>query len=68
MGTAIKQVWGARVSTVFPRQGHYAHDPAVLAAYPAADVSVDGIGDLVRWDLDELVGAAVGHDDREGRG
>jgi hypothetical protein len=46
--TAIKQVWGARVSTVFPRQGHYAHDPAVLAAYPAADVSMDGIGDLVR--------------------
>src|SRR5881409_2133993 len=24
---AIKRVWGARLTTVFPRQGHYAHDP-----------------------------------------
>ena len=44
--TAIKQVWGARVTTVFVRQGHYAVDPAVLAAFPPADVSVDRIGDL----------------------
>ena len=24
---AIKKVWGDRVTTVFPRQGHYATDP-----------------------------------------
>ncbi len=31
--------WGSRVTTVFARQGHYAHDPELLAAYPPADVS-----------------------------
>jgi hypothetical protein len=45
--TAVKKIWGARVITVFPRQGHYALDPAVLAAYPPADVTVERIGDLV---------------------
>jgi FMN phosphatase YigB (HAD superfamily) len=41
---AIKQVWGARVTTVFPRQGHYARDAAALAQYAPADVSVEHIG------------------------
>jgi FMN phosphatase YigB (HAD superfamily) len=45
---AIKDIWGNRVTTVFPRQGHYAHDPAILAAYPPADVTVERIGDLLR--------------------
>ena len=27
---AVKQVWGERVTTVFPRQGQYAHDAKVL--------------------------------------
>ena len=27
--TAVKKVWGDRLTTVFPRQGHYAHDPQV---------------------------------------
>ena len=44
---ATKRVWGSRVTTVFPRQGHYAHDPALLAAYPPADVSVGRIGELL---------------------
>ena len=56
--TMIKKVWGGRVTTVFPRQGHYAHDPDVLGAYPAADVTVEGIGDLVTYDLRALVGTA----------
>ncbi|MEP6835038.1 MAG: HAD family hydrolase [Gemmatimonas sp.] len=42
----IKDIWGARVTTVFPRQGHYAFDPANLAAYPAADVTIEAIGEL----------------------
>src|SRR5271157_332720 len=29
---AVKKVWGGRVATVLPRQGHYAHDRAALAA------------------------------------
>ena len=37
--SAIKQVLGRRLTTVFPRQGHYAHDPAVLAKYPPADIT-----------------------------
>ena len=49
---AIKKVWGQRVTTVFPRQGHYAHDPAILATYPPADITVDRIGDLLRLDRD----------------
>jgi FMN phosphatase YigB (HAD superfamily) len=51
---AVKDAWGKRVTTVFPRQGHYAHDPAVLAEYPEAqfaDVAVDAIGDLLQLDL-----------------
>ncbi|HTT69059.1 MAG TPA: HAD family hydrolase, partial [Gemmatimonadales bacterium] len=38
---AMKSVWGDRVTTVFPRQGHYALDPHNLAAYPAADLTVE---------------------------
>ena len=45
--TAIKGVWRNRVTTVFVRQGPYAHDPAVLAAYPSADVTIERIGDLI---------------------
>ena len=44
--TAIKAAWGARVTTVFPRQGHYATDPAV-AGYPPPDFSIDHIGELL---------------------
>lgn len=56
--TAVKQAWGARVTTVFPRQGHYAHDPKALAAYPPADVSVERVGDLLAYDLPALLSAA----------
>ena len=49
--TAMKTVWGERLLTVFPNQGHYAHDPANVARYPAADVRVERIGDLLELDL-----------------
>lgn len=52
---AVKDVWGELVTTVFPKQGHYAHDPAILSRYPAADVSVDRIGELLEVDLEALV-------------
>jgi FMN phosphatase YigB (HAD superfamily) len=55
--TAMKQAWGDRVTTVFPRQGHYAVDPKALAQYPAADVSIDAIGDLLNLGLDTLQAA-----------
>ena len=53
--TAVKKVWGSRVTTVFPRQGHYAHDPEMLATYPPADITIDSIGDLLRFDLPALL-------------
>jgi hypothetical protein len=34
---AVKKIWGERVTTVFPKQGHYAFDPDILAEYPPAD-------------------------------
>jgi FMN phosphatase YigB (HAD superfamily) len=43
---AVKEAWGDRVTTVFPRQGHYALDSELVARYPAADVTVDRIGEL----------------------
>ena len=46
----IKKNWGPRVTTVFVRQGHYARDPKILAAYPAADVSLAHIGDLLNFE------------------
>ncbi|HCC58703.1 MAG TPA: haloacid dehalogenase [Solibacterales bacterium] len=43
--TAMKAVWGERLTTVFVRQGHYAKDPAI-AQYPPADLTIDHIGDF----------------------
>jgi FMN phosphatase YigB (HAD superfamily) len=45
---AIKAIWKERVTTVFVRQGHYALDPALVAASPPADVTVEAIGDLIQ--------------------
>ena len=46
---AMKEIWRERLTTVFVRQGHYAHDPELLAKYPPADMSVERIGDLIEW-------------------
>jgi FMN phosphatase YigB (HAD superfamily) len=53
---AMKKILGDRVTTVFPRQGHYAVDPEVIKAYPPADIAVERIGDLVDYDLPALLG------------
>ena len=52
--TAMKAILGERLITVFPRQGHYALDPAIVARYPAPDLAVDAIGDLLELDLKAL--------------
>ncbi len=52
--SAVKQVWGARVTTVFPRQGHYALDPNEVAKYPAPDITIERIGALLDYDLKTL--------------
>ena len=54
--TAVKQVWKDRLTTVFPRQGHYAH-AADVASYPTPDVTIARVGELVDWDLPALVAA-----------
>ena len=46
----MKAHWGDRLTTVFPRQGHYACDAAIVAAYPSADFTVERIGDLIAFD------------------
>ncbi|HZU90913.1 MAG TPA: HAD family hydrolase [Stellaceae bacterium] len=56
--SAVKEFWGKRVTTVFPRQGIYAHDPQVLGAFPPADVTIEHIGDLLDCDLPRLRTAA----------
>jgi FMN phosphatase YigB (HAD superfamily) len=56
--TAAKRHWGRRLTTVFPRQGHYATDPKVLASHPPADVALDRIGDLLAYDAGALRAAA----------
>jgi FMN phosphatase YigB (HAD superfamily) len=53
---AIKAVWGDRVTTVFPSQGHYARDPDILSRYPPADISIARIGDLLDYPLERLLG------------
>jgi len=54
---AVKMLWGLRVTTVFPRQGHYARDPKALARYQPADLSIDRIGDLLPLDLPAILNA-----------
>jgi FMN phosphatase YigB (HAD superfamily) len=49
---AVKKAWGDRVTTIFPRQGQYARD---AKSYPAADLTVERIGDLVAHDLSQLL-------------
>lgn len=44
---AMKEILGARLTTVFPRQGHYALDTVTVANYPAADRTIECIADLL---------------------
>ena len=54
---AVKRIWGGRVTTVFPRQGHYAHSPSV-SDYSAPDLTIERIGDLRQFDLPALLRAS----------
>ncbi|VTU13797.1 haloacid dehalogenase-like hydrolase [Variovorax sp. SRS16] len=48
--SAMKAVMGERLTTVFPRQGHYAFDPDTLASHPPADHTIAHICDLLGID------------------
>ena len=56
---AMKKVWGEKLVTVFPRQGHYANDPASIGKYPAPDCMVERIGDLLDVDVASLIRRAA---------
>ena len=51
--SAMKQIWAARLTTVFVRQGHYALDPATIQGNPAADMTIESIGDLHALNFDK---------------
>ena len=57
--TAFKKVWKERLTTVFPRQGHYAR-AADVAGYPPPDLAIERIGDLAGYDLPALIGGGGG--------
>jgi FMN phosphatase YigB (HAD superfamily) len=48
---AMKKVWGTRLTTVWPRQGHYALNPQIVAQYSPADLTIERIGNLVNHDF-----------------
>jgi FMN phosphatase YigB (HAD superfamily) len=55
---AAKRAWHSRVTTVFPRQGHYATDEKEVAKYPAPDVAIERVAMLLNYDLPTLIAAA----------
>ena len=57
--TAVKKIWGRRVTTVFVRQGHYAVDAKLRAAFPPADVTFQHIGDLLNGERRNFVPPSV---------
>lgn len=63
---AMKAVLRGRLTGVFPRQGHYALDPRNLATYPAADLTIERIGDLLdKKQLDNLLALAGAGDTQQ---
>jgi FMN phosphatase YigB (HAD superfamily) len=54
---AMKRVWGQKLTTVFPRQGHYALDVNEIARHPPADVTVERIDELAKYDLTPYLGS-----------
>jgi FMN phosphatase YigB (HAD superfamily) len=57
--TAMKEIMGHRLTTVFPHQGHYAFDPHNISAYPPADLAIERIGDLLFEPLRDLMTCAT---------
>jgi FMN phosphatase YigB (HAD superfamily) len=54
IAAAVKRAWCDKVTTVLPRQGQYAHDPALLTIRPSPDLVVDRISDLLGHDFSSL--------------
>lgn len=56
--TAVKKIWGKKVTTVFPRQGHYALDAKLVASLPPADITIARIGELLSCSHEQLITAS----------
>ena len=54
---SLRHQWQDRVTTVFPRQGHYAHDTAAIAQFAPADVTIERLEELLSFDARDLLGA-----------
>ncbi len=54
---SLRRQWQDRVTTVFPRQGHYAHDTAAIAGFAPADLTIEHIGELLNYNARDLCGA-----------
>jgi FMN phosphatase YigB (HAD superfamily) len=59
---ALKAHWLDRVTTVFPRQGRYATDARIVASYPASDLTVERIGDLLEYERSDFLGTTELHE------
>ena len=53
---AMKKIWGATLTSIFVRQGHYALDLASISAYPPADITLAKIADLGTLPVSNLSG------------
>jgi hypothetical protein len=53
--STVKKIWGNCVTTIFPKQGHYAHDPVTLKEFPPADIALERISDLLKCDFSSLI-------------
>ena len=56
---AMKKILGSRLTTVFVRQGHYALDPKIVASYPAADITIERIGDVLHYEQKRFLEASL---------
>jgi FMN phosphatase YigB (HAD superfamily) len=54
---AMKQIWGKRLTTVFPHQGHYARASRTMGDYPRADSSIEHIAELLNFSYSDFVSA-----------
>ncbi|MEY4581802.1 MAG: hypothetical protein RL701_6505 [Pseudomonadota bacterium] len=57
--SAVKAHWGSRVTSVFPRQGHYA-TASDVGSYPKPDLTIETISELLQCDLTQLLHVARG--------
>ena len=52
--TAAKKLWKDRATTIFVQQGRHAHDPKNVKPFPAPDLTVERIGNLLSSDYRHL--------------